>query len=88
MIGGLALPSAVMVIAGFAPLGDAATLPYRQVALRVRAATDQDDTVFIWGDLPEVYWASGREPATRLIHTGFVTGNTGGRDNGSGTRAT
>jgi hypothetical protein len=37
----------------------------------------------VWGEFPEIYWAAGREPATRFIHTGFLTGHTGGRDPGS-----
>jgi hypothetical protein len=51
----------------------------------VKAVTNAHDSVFVWGDLPEVYYVSGRLPATRFVHTGFLTGNTGGRPNGSGT---
>ena len=39
--------------------------------------------MFVWGDLPELYWASQRTPATRFVHTGFLTGNSGGRPNGT-----
>jgi hypothetical protein len=38
----------------------------------------------VWGDLPELYWASGRQPASRFVHTGFLTGSSGGRPAGSG----
>ena len=37
-----------------------------------------EDGILVWGQLPEVYWASGKRPATRFITTGFLTGNWGG----------
>jgi hypothetical protein len=37
----------------------------------------------VWGQLPELYWASGVEPGTRFIHSGFLTGNSGGRQQGA-----
>ena len=86
-LGALAVPAVACTVLGFFPTGDTATLPYRQLAQQVRATTDRDDRVFVWGDIPELYWASGRLPATRFVHTGFLTGNSGGRPNGSGTSA-
>jgi hypothetical protein len=50
------------------------------VADRVRLLTTPADRIFVWGEYPEIYWASNREPATRFIHTGFLTGNSGARD--------
>ena len=85
--GALAVPALACTVIGFFPTGDAASVPYRQLADHVRATTDRDDRVFVWGDLPELYWASGRLPATRFVHTGFLTGNSGGRPNGAGTSA-
>ncbi len=35
--------------------------------------------VLVWGQAPEVYWASQRRPASRFATTGFVTGTSGGR---------
>jgi hypothetical protein len=81
------LPALICAGLGFIPTGDAATIPYRQLADRVKAETGQNDVVFVWGDLPELYWASGRQPATRFVHTGFLTGNSGGRPDGSGSAA-
>ncbi len=46
----------------------------------MRIVTDPTDRIFVWGEYPEIYWAANREPATRFIHTGFLTGNSGGRD--------
>ncbi|MDQ1487598.1 MAG: hypothetical protein QOJ23_112 [Actinomycetota bacterium] len=81
-LAGVALPAAVCAGVGFVPTGDSATIPYRPLATAVRKVTDRDDTVFVWGNVPEIYCLSGREPATRFIHTGFLTGNSGGRPNG------
>ncbi len=39
----------------------------------------RDQRVLVWGQAPEVYWASDRRPATRFATTGFLTGATGGR---------
>ncbi len=33
----------------------------------------------MWGQFPEVYWASDRAPATRFLTSGFLTGFGGGR---------
>jgi hypothetical protein len=46
------------------------------VAAAVRSRTTPSDRVFVWGQAPEIYWLSGRDPATRYPHVGFVTGIT------------
>jgi uncharacterized membrane protein (UPF0136 family) len=79
-VGVTAVGAAVMVAVAFLPADERGLLPYGAVAAEVRRITGPDDTVFVWGEFPEIYWASGREPATRFIHTGFLTGVTGGRD--------
>ena len=33
----------------------------------------------VWGSVPEIYWASGRRPATRFLTSSFLTGNYPGR---------
>jgi len=81
-LGFTALSAAVMVAVAFLPADERGLLPYGTVAAETRHLTGPHDTVFIWGEFPEIYWASGREPATRFIHTGFLTGQTGGRDDG------
>ena len=86
-LGAATAPAVVCTVIGFFPTGDAASIPYRTIADAVRKVTKPSDEVFVWGDLPEVYWSSGREPATRFIHTGFLTGNSGGRTNGAGDEA-
>ena len=77
-------PALVLVLAGFLPFGTRNVVPYREVAAHVRAMTGPDQTIFVWGTYPELYWGSDRLPGTRFVHTGFVTGNTGGRRPGSG----
>jgi hypothetical protein len=81
-MGFTAVAAAVMVAVAFLPADERGLLPYGAVAAEVRRITGPHDTLFIWGEFPEIYWASGREPATRFIHTGFLTGQTGGRDDG------
>jgi len=83
LVGVASLPAVACAVVAFVPTGDAATIPYRPLAAQVRRVTGARDTVFVWGDLPELYWASGRLPGTRFVHTGFLTGNTGGRPNGT-----
>jgi hypothetical protein len=57
---------------------------YRTVADYVREHSAATDRIAIWGHFPEVYWASGRRPAMRFVHTGFLTGASAGRPAGSG----
>jgi hypothetical protein len=38
-----------------------------------------ESRVLVWGHAPEVYWESGRRPATRFVTTGFLTGASGAR---------
>jgi hypothetical protein len=86
-LGFTAVSAAVMCSVAFLPADERGLLPYGAVAGRVRQLTGPDDTVFVWGEFPEIYWAAGREPATRFIHTGFLTGHTGGRSPRSGRSA-
>jgi hypothetical protein len=48
----------------------------------VQALTDEDDTVLVWGNYPEIYWMSERAPAGGFVSMDFVTGRSGARDNG------
>ena len=45
----------------------------------VRRTVSPPERIFVWGHLPEVYWRSGRPPATRFETTEFLTGLSGGR---------
>jgi 4-amino-4-deoxy-L-arabinose transferase-like glycosyltransferase len=81
---GMVVPALGVTGAGFVPAGDEGIQRFPAVAQRVKAVTDPDDTLFVWGQLPELYWAADRVPATRFIHTGFLTGNSAVRPSGSG----
>jgi hypothetical protein len=45
--------------------------------LKVRAA--DEDRILVWGHVPEIYWASGKRPATRFLTSGFLSGWEPGR---------
>jgi hypothetical protein len=50
------------------------------VSRYIAAHVDPGDRVLVWGSVPEIYWASGARPATRLITTNtFLAGNHPGR---------
>jgi hypothetical protein len=51
----------------------------RRLARYVDRKTRPGDEIFVWGNSPEVYWRSGRDPAGGFTHTEFVTGYSGGR---------
>ena len=52
---------------------------YELLAEYVRDHTTTNQRVFVWGHLPGVFWDSDREPASRVITTGFLTGHTSSR---------
>ena len=52
---------------------------YDRVASAVAARTRPGDRIFVWGQYPQLYWASDRRPATRFLSGGFLTGFGGGR---------
>jgi hypothetical protein len=86
-VGFTAVSAAVLCAVAFLPADVRGLLPYGAVAAQVQRLTTPDETVFVWGEFPEIYWAADREPATRFIHTGFLTGHTGGRTPQSGREA-
>ncbi|MEA2703132.1 MAG: hypothetical protein QOD63_1077 [Actinomycetota bacterium] len=77
---GVLVPVLAMWGFAFFPPADRGIPAYAAVASRIDALTSPDERIFVWGQYPELYWAANREPATRFIHTGFLTGNSGGRD--------
>lgn len=50
------------------------------LAAYVRAHTTADQRVFVWGSYPEVLVSANRLPAGALVHSDFVTGRSGGRE--------
>jgi 4-amino-4-deoxy-L-arabinose transferase-like glycosyltransferase len=66
----LALVCGVMFSAAgyfLTPFGDEPD--YRGVARFLAARSGPADRVLVWGNVPEIYWASGVRPATRFIAT-------------------
>jgi hypothetical protein len=51
----------------------------RDLSAYVERATKPGDEIFVWGNEPEIYWRSGRDPAGGFSHTEFLTGYSGGR---------
>ncbi len=51
-----------------------------ELADYLRSHTTGADHVFVWGSYPEVLLAAERLPAGGLVHTDFVVGRSGGRD--------
>jgi 4-amino-4-deoxy-L-arabinose transferase-like glycosyltransferase len=52
---------------------------YESVARYLSTTTNPDDPIYVWGSVPEIYWASGRRPATRFLTSSFMTGTYPGR---------
>ena len=50
------------------------------LASYVRSHTTDEQRVFVWGSYPEVLLAADRLPAGALVHSDFVTGRSGGRE--------
>jgi hypothetical protein len=77
----LSLASGVFFsVAGYEVMPFGGEPRYERVAAYVARHTGPDDTVFVWGNVPEVTWRSGRRPGSRFAATGsLVTGNHAGR---------
>ena len=81
-LAGVAVPTALAVAFAFSP-DTFRTLPDPDpLAAYVDAHTDPGETVFVWGNFPEVHWAGDRPPGGALVHSDFITGRSGGREPG------
>lgn len=70
-----------MVVGLFArPWGD--TPRYQRVSEYLESHLRRRDEVFVWGHMPEIYWAADARPGARFLTTGFVNGDWGGRPEG------
>jgi hypothetical protein len=86
-IAGVAAPAVVALVLLFVP-GSFHHRPNLAVlAAYVRAHTSPNDRVFVWGSYPEVLVAAQRLPAGALVHSDFVVGRSGGRDDPAETLA-
>lgn len=52
---------------------------YERVSEYLTTRLAPTDEVFVWGHMPEIYWASGARPGARFLTSGFVNGDWGGR---------
>ena len=77
---GVAVPAAVACALLFVPGSFHRRPDPTDLAAYVHDRTDTDQRVFIWGSFPEVLVKAERLPAGALVHTDFVTGRSGGRE--------
>jgi len=73
------VPAAYFLVPAFVDGNTKDTTIALDVAHYISRHTSAGQRVLVWGQAPEVYWASARRPATRFATTGFVTGTSGGR---------
>jgi 4-amino-4-deoxy-L-arabinose transferase-like glycosyltransferase len=52
---------------------------YQSVSRYLATTAHPNDPIFVWGSIPEIYWASGKLPATKFLTTSFLTGAYPGR---------
>ena len=52
---------------------------YKPVSQYLKERAGRNDRILVWGHVPEIYWASGRRPATRFLTSGFLSGWEPGR---------
>jgi hypothetical protein len=62
------------------PFGDVPR--YQAVSNYLDSHTSTTDRIFVWGHMPEIYWASNRRPASRFFSNGFILGDWGSRPDG------
>lgn len=74
-----AVPVAFFVEKSFATGPSHTDVVAADLAAYVRRTVAPNGRILVWGHLPEVYWRSGRPPATRFATTEFLTGQSGGR---------
>ncbi|MGB8862432.1 MAG: hypothetical protein WCC60_24465 [Ilumatobacteraceae bacterium] len=79
-IAGVAVPTSVAFVLLFVPGSFHHRPDPTPLATYVREHTTAEQRVFIWGSYPEVLVRAERLPAGALVHTDFVTGRSGGRE--------
>ena len=52
---------------------------YKSVSRYLATTAHPNDPIFVWGNVPEIYWASGKLPATKFLTSSFMIGNYPGR---------
>jgi hypothetical protein len=77
---GVAVPAAVAFALLFVPGSFHHRPDPSALAGYLRVHTTDEQRVFVWGSYPEVLVAAERLPAGALVHSDFVTGRSGGRE--------
>lgn len=77
---GVAAPTLVAFVLLFVPGSFHHRPESTNLATYVHDNSATDDHVFIWGSFPEVLVEAERLPGGALVHTDFVTGRSGGRE--------
>ncbi len=77
---GVAVPALVAFALLFVPGSFHHRPDATKLAAYVHDNTTSGERVFIWGSFPEVLVAAERLPGGALVHTDFVTGRSGGRE--------
>jgi hypothetical protein len=77
---GVAVPAVVACALLFVPGSFHHRPDPTHLATYVHDNTTADERVFIWGSFPEVLLKADRLPGGALVHTDFVTGRSGGRE--------
>ncbi len=79
-VAGVALPTAVALGLLFVPGSLHQRPDPTELAAYLDDHTTPDQRVFVWGSYPEVLLRADRLPAGALVHSDFVTGRSGGRE--------
>jgi 4-amino-4-deoxy-L-arabinose transferase-like glycosyltransferase len=71
--------AALFAVTGFFlhPFGEEPS--YESVSRYLATTANPTDQIYVWGSVPEIYWASGLKPATRFLTSSFLTGAYPGR---------
>jgi len=49
---------------------------FRTIGEYIQSNSSSEDTIFIWGFAPQIYYLANRRPASRFLHCGYYTGAT------------
>lgn len=79
--------AAALIAVGFSALGYVARPwgdepRYEEVSDYLDEHVAVEDRIFVWGHMPEIYWKSGKRPASRFLSSGFLLGDWGSRPEG------
>jgi len=79
-VAGVVIPGVVAWVLLFVPGSFHHRPDTTNLASYVKTHSAAGDRVFVWGSYPEILVASDRLPAGSLVHTDFVVGRSGGRN--------